>query len=573
MLLLDINLRGFNQDRGSADSPPYSDIIVKKRINGKVCDTCIADYALHAIPEFSYMLTGARHNYIGHRFNILKVKYKSHQREPNKWAIHFISQRNVGISFVPTFILEKGKRIQLYRSYGIEDYNNLEYMVQQNSRVIRPWTPLSALGEDRDNVILGDKKLSGKTISIPWKRTYFAGNFNLNVNDTLDIIVRDIRTKKLIQGISVVRPVDKATNFFYYQLPLKAKTFSINLQDILNMYSGLPDLYSGDSSTVFEKDYSSIGLIRYLNLSYNEEVQYSVERPYNWKLVKSIANGDAFIVLGNDMRGGKDHHIYLRYKRQPETIHKITIRVKAKPVEIPWGKVAAICILMIIVGGIAFYLWNKKNKKKISALKRKNEDIETRLSLLSGQLNPHFLFNSLNAIQGSIISNPEKANTYIANVARFMRDVMDNGKKEFVSLHEELKLVEIYLKLEQERSQFSYTISVAENIDASSIDFPPLLLQPVLENSIRHAFGKERIRPEITIQIGSVGANLEVKISDNGSTFWNSGKFHEGHGLSLTRKRMAVYNERLDGMSIQMELNYVKGSGTITTFTFHNWLA
>lgn len=573
MLLLDINLRGFSQDRGSADSPPYFDIIVKKRIDGKVCDTCIADYALHAIPEFSYMLIGARHNYIGHRFNILKVRYKSHQREPNKWTIHFISQRNVGISFVPTFILEKGKRIQLYRSYGIEDYNNLEYMVQQNSRVIRQWTPLSTLGEDKDNAILGDKELSGKTISVPWKRTYFAGNFILNVNDTLDIIVRNIRTKKLIQGISVVRPVDKATNFFYYQLPLKAKTFSANLQDILNMYSGLPDLHSGDSSTVFEKDYNSIGLIRYLNLSYNEEVQYSVERPYNWKPVKSIAHGDAFIVLGNDLLAGKDHHMYLRYKSQPETIHKISIRVKAKPLEIPWGKIAVICITVIIVCSIAFYLWYRKHKSKLAALKRKNEDIETRLSLLSGQLNPHFLFNSLNAIQGSIISNPEKANTYIANVARFMRDVMDNGKKEFVSLLEELKLEENYLKLEQERSQFSYTVSVAANIDASLIDFPPLLLQPVLENSIRHAFNQELIQPEITIQIESIGSNLEVKISDNGSTSWNSEKFQEGHGLSLIRKRMAVYNERLEGMSIQMEPNYIQGSGTITTFTFHNWLA
>ncbi|MFD2145023.1 histidine kinase [Mucilaginibacter antarcticus] len=76
------------------------------------------------------------------------------------------------------------------------------------------------------------------------------------------------------------------------------------------------------------------------------------------------------------------------------------------------------------------YTLHIRSNKKLAELKRKSEDTETRLTLLSGQLNPHFLYNSLNAIQGTINNgNPERANAYIGHVAKFMRDVMDNGKK------------------------------------------------------------------------------------------------------------------------------------------------
>jgi hypothetical protein len=566
-----------SQEKASANAP-FTNVIVKKKKAGKICDTCIVDYALHALPEFSYVITGARHNYNGHRFNGLQRKdfISPDGRTGLSSTLHFISQRNIGISFLPTSLNEKGKTIPLYRNFRGEDYNKMEFSAEQNGSVIKQWTPLSALGEDRDYAILGTKTVSDQTISIPWKRTFFAGNFNLNVKDTLNIIVRHIGSKKIVQSIYIIRPVDKVTNFAYYQVRVTNDQPSLSIQDVLNMRSNTTGTIDyGGYSRVLEKEYTTIGVLRFLHLGENEEVEYSFGRPYRWKLARSLSSSDGvFIVLGNDMEAGKHHDIYLRYKSQPETIYKQTFRVKEKPpFEIPWGKVAVISILLLIVGSVIFYFWNERNKRKLAALKQKNEDIETRLSLLSGQLNPHFLFNSLNAIQGTInSSNPEKANTYIGNVAGFMRDVMDNGKKEFVSLQEELKLEEDYLKLEQERAAFFYTITVSTELDPSLVDFPPLLLQPVLENSIRHAFGQNLADPTITIQISRKDDNLNVEVSDNGNTFWDSDVLQDGYGLSLTRKRIAVYNEKLKGMSIQMEINYLQGSGTITTFIFHNWL-
>ena len=574
VLILCATQQGYSQEQASANAL-FSGVTIKKKKDGKICDTCIADYALHAVPEFSYVLTGARHNYIPHRFNSLKLNFKPlHKLIALSSTIHFISQRNIGISFLPNFLQEEGRRIQLYRNFGGEDYKNLEFKAEQNGRIIRQWTPLSALGEDKGYAILGD--LSGQTISMPWKLTFFAGNFNLNVKDSLNITVRNIRTKQIIQEILVIRPVDKATNFVYYQIPLASSQFRLNLQNILNISSGLKTVYYGDSTNVFWKDYASIGILRFIGLDKSNVVEYSFEKnPHSWQSASSInAENGVFLVLGNDMEAGTYQDIYLRYKSQPETVHKITILVKEKPFEVQWGKIAVSSILLLTAGGIGTYLWNKKNKRKLALLKRKKEDAEARLALLSGQLNPHFLFNSLNAIQGTINSrNPDRANAYIGNVAGFMRDVMDNGKKEFVSLQEELKIEEDYLKLEQERLAFSYTIIISPELEPSLIDFPPLLLQPVLENSIRHAFSTELAHREITINISRDKTALCVDVADNGNATWNTDAVQEGHGLSLTRKRIAVYNEKLESMSIRMQTNYQPGSGTVTTFTFQNWLA
>lgn len=227
-------------------------------------------------------------------------------------------------------------------------------------------------------------------------------------------------------------------------------------------------------------------------------------------------------------------------------------------------------MLASFVFGSWYYFKRRNIKKKIALLDQKNKDIETRLSLLSGQLNPHFLFNSLHAIQGTIMNNDiHTANAYISAVATFIRRVLDDGKKEFISLLEELNLATDYLKLEQKRKDFSYQINICPALDVHEIDFPPLLLQPVLENSIRHGLTPAIDNPHVAINIDREGKHLIVTIMDNG-LYWDTSRLIQGQGLSLTHKRMMVYNEKLDPMVISMQTVYSKG--TITTFTFKNWL-
>lgn len=533
-------------------------VVVKKRIAGQVCDTCKIDFAVGAEPSFTYVMTGSGHT--PQRFHALLNRIKAKYTGEYNASIQLVSNELVGISFLPNFIIEKGKRIQLYRSYGGEDYSTLEFSTAQNGRIIKSWTPLLQLGEDKDYVI-------------PGMRSFHAGVFKLNVNDSLNITIRKISTKKVIKTITIIRPEDKANNFLFYQLPAQGEPLSNNLQHILNLSSGIPKVDWGNASNVFNKDYGTIGILRFGELG-SDMLQYSYKKnPYLWKSIKSLnPENAAYIIIDNGMPGGKEQDIYLRYDSQPETINKITIRVKQRPFLIPWGKVAMLSIVLLAVGGIWFYFRERRNKQKLVALKHKSEETEAQLLLLSGQLNPHFLFNSLNAIQGTFNSSPEKANTYIGNVAKFMRDVMDNGRKEFISLQEELQLEADYLRLEQERVSFSYSINVAAEISPAMIDFPPLLLQPILENSIRHAFNRELASPTIVINIFGHENTLQIEITDNGCSSWDSITACEGHGLSLIRKRIAIYNQRLENMPIQMKINFQEGTGTITNFTLQNWL-
>lgn len=556
-----VSLTSFGKQVPSRDNDRQNglwNVVVKKRVAGQVCDTCKIDFAVDAGPSFTYVMTGSGHT--PQRFyallNRIKAKYKGEYNA----SVQLVSNQLVGISFLPNFIIEKGKRIQLYRSYGGEDYSGLEFSATQNGRIIKPWTPLLQLGEDKNYII-------------PGMRSFHAGVFKLAINDSLNITVRNISTKKVIKTITIIRPKNKVDDFLFYQLPAQGEQLSNNLQHILNLSSGIPKTDRGNTSKIFNKDYGTIGILRFGELG-NDVLQYSYKKqPYQWKSIKPLnPDNAAYIILGNDMPGGKEQDIYLRYNSQPEIINEITIRVKQRPFLIPWGKVAMMSIVLLAVGGTWFYLRERRNKQKLAALKHKSEDTEAQLLLLSGQLNPHFLFNSLNAIQGTFNSSPERANAYIGNVAGFMRDVMDNGRKEFISLQEELQLEAEYLALELERVSFSYSINVASEISPAMIDFPPLLLQPILENSIRHAFNSELTSPTININVFDRENTLQIEITDNGCKSWDSITASEGHGLSLIRKRIAIYNQRLENMPIQMKTNFREGTGTITIFTFQNWL-
>ncbi|RYE57347.1 MAG: hypothetical protein EOP48_05990 [Sphingobacteriales bacterium] len=536
----------------------FSNIALKKRVSGKICDSCQVDFAVDAGADFSYLMTGSG-------FTPQRFCCGRNDSDPNfgtySNAKHLISTGQIGITFLPNFLIKKGSRVRYSHSYVGGDYRKLEFSSKQNGKTIQSWIPILELQEDKNY-----------SIGMP---SFHAGTFNLRINDTLEIIVRTIKTKKIFKSITVIRAEDKATNFVFYELPVESEDFSANLQNTLNLNSGIPQVVQGNASSIFEKNYGTIGILRFSELG-NDELQYAFEKsPDQWKSIKGLnAENSAYIIIGAELGEGKIQDIYLRYSSQPETVHKVTLRVKQRPFQTPWRKVAIISTLAVILIGLWFYISGKRSRIGIAKLKRKGEDTEAKLMLLSGQLNPHFLFNSLNAIQGIFNSGDfEGAKIYIGHVAAFMRNVMNTGRKEFISLQEELKIEEDYLMLEQQRKPFSYYIDLSPEVQASMIDFPPLLLQPVLENSIRHAFNREFLSPMIQIRVFNDGTTLFVDVTDNGNISWDSTLVHAGHGLSLIRKRIAVYNDKLETMHIDMKINYEEGTGTITRFTLLNWLS
>ncbi|ATL48353.1 hypothetical protein COR50_14950 [Chitinophaga caeni] len=172
---------------------------------------------------------------------------------------------------------------------------------------------------------------------------------------------------------------------------------------------------------------------------------------------------------------------------------------------------------------------------------------ETELKALRSQMNPHFIFNSLNSIGDYILKNDTKAaRDYLANFSKLMRLTLENSLYPEISLQEDLKFVEMYLAVERKRLQgkFDYRISCSEAIDAENILLPPMLLQPFIENSIWHGFHGDFENGMIEINIAMQGNKLLCSIEDNGQ-----GRRHADTvgkpaslGMSITRSRLDILN-------------------------------
>jgi two-component system LytT family sensor kinase len=179
---------------------------------------------------------------------------------------------------------------------------------------------------------------------------------------------------------------------------------------------------------------------------------------------------------------------------------------------------------------------------------------ENRLAVLRLQMNPHFVFNSLNSIGNFILKNePLKASGYLTKFSKLIRLIFDSAQSEWVPLDQEIKSLELYIELEQLRfnNKFDVIINVSEEINRGSVMVPPLLLQPFVENAIWHGLmPKEGERGELFLHYWLHQDKLCMSIEDNGIGRTASMKSRTGRiatlqkqGIKLTDERIQIINE------------------------------
>ncbi len=177
-----------------------------------------------------------------------------------------------------------------------------------------------------------------------------------------------------------------------------------------------------------------------------------------------------------------------------------------------------ITILLVLFAG--YLLFNRYRIKQIkikSELEKAKISIEQRL--LRSQMNPHFIFNSLNSINSFIGSNnPVEAQAYLSKFARLMRLILENSRKTNIPLEDELQALELNLELEKLRFQnrFDFKIEVADDIDPEDIYISPMLIQPFIENSIKHGFTNKKEKGIINISFKKEEGLLVCTVEDNG---------------------------------------------------------
>ncbi len=199
---------------------------------------------------------------------------------------------------------------------------------------------------------------------------------------------------------------------------------------------------------------------------------------------------------------------------------------------------------------------------------------------LRSQMNPHFLFNSLNAIKHMLMtSRNDEAMGYFDDFSSLLRGILQNSNREIVSVAEELEILELYLNLEKSRigENFDYSIIVTDRGKLSQYDIPPLLLQPFAENAIWHGLTpSEKADRKLLVVFDTDSEGLKIIMEDNGIGRKASRKIrslHKSRGLEITRERLALYNY-LNAPSIRLQITDLEENGralgTRITLTYTN---
>ncbi len=175
---------------------------------------------------------------------------------------------------------------------------------------------------------------------------------------------------------------------------------------------------------------------------------------------------------------------------------------------------------------------------------------ENKMAALRSQMNPHFVFNSLQTVNGFIAKQDLRgAMEYINQFARLMRVILENSREGQISLEREVELLELYMKIESRRfgTPFTYTINVGDNVDTYSMEIPSMLLQPFVENAIKHGLFHKKEGGHINIAFLRVNGSLKCVVEDNGvgraktaELNTQQGRGHKSRGLQIVNERLAI---------------------------------
>ena len=205
-----------------------------------------------------------------------------------------------------------------------------------------------------------------------------------------------------------------------------------------------------------------------------------------------------------------------------------------------------------IVACIYFFFWERSRQitRKISDQEYQLINLEklktkAELDALQARINPHFLYNSLNSIAGLVHHDPDKAEQMTLLLSKLFRYTTGTKDQHFNSIKDELEIVKTYLAIEQVRfeDRLTYTVSVENDLENKEI--PRFLLQPIVENAIKHGISKVPTQGEIHVKIMQEGDVLRLAVHDNGPAF--SDNFFTGYGLqSIQDKLKLLYGSRAE---------------------------
>ena len=211
-------------------------------------------------------------------------------------------------------------------------------------------------------------------------------------------------------------------------------------------------------------------------------------------------------------------------------------------------------------------------RRKISTIKRRSIEklnyekriVETKMEALQSQMNPHFIFNSLNVIQNFVLKNDiENSINYINSFSKLMRTTLENSSEFKITIAEEVKFLKLYVEVQNIRfnNNVKFIIRISPELDKHKKMIPPMLIQPLLENCFEHAFNESIIKPKVTLEIVKESDKIIISVADNGLGF------QEKRNIKIQSKALKLVKERIKLLNTENELVFQNlNRSTIVSF-------
>lgn len=215
----------------------------------------------------------------------------------------------------------------------------------------------------------------------------------------------------------------------------------------------------------------------------------------------------------------------------------------------------------IVLGQHAFAYYWKFHERELHAAELETRLTEARLQALQMQLNPHFLFNTLNAISSLMHKDVEEADRMLILLSDLLRYALDSTSEQEVPLRQEIAFLDRYLQIQQAR--FGERLTVRQEIDPATLDalVPNLLLQPLVENALEHGLAPRARAGQVTLRAATRDGALELEVADDGVGLPADGRFTPGIGLANTRARL----DQLYGAGHRFILANAPGGGVVVS--------
>lgn len=278
-----------------------------------------------------------------------------------------------------------------------------------------------------------------------------------------------------------------------------------------------------------------------------------------------------------------------------------SFRVKAANSDGYWGKESVVNIIiqppfytswwfilmMTAISGAVIFGWNRykiNQAKKEERLKSTFRQLiaETEMKALRAQMNPHFIFNSLNSIQKYILKNDHfAASQYLTKFSRLIRLILDHSNQSNIILSSELDMLRLYIEMESLRfdDSFEYDIQIANSINSETITIPSMLIQPYVENAIWHGLLHKEEKGKLTVDFSTDNnGNIQVSIEDNGIGREKAAELKskqvlkkKSFGMQITEARIAVINRiyNINATSKVIDLKDAAGNAAGTKVMLH----